>query len=267
MTLVDILYSVATRGMKVRALSKELLAEYGKSEDDSLAGVREYLKRIKQERQKQKEPSLYYLNKEAVSPEQFNLTSCDRDADLFRLAEYIQATALPRVDWDEGFQLNSQSGTLPRSFLLDAIHEASSSHILFHHEHDTLQSPEERKEPLWSEEEMKRMNKSLKKAERAFPDGDDPDFRSLRKKLGENQVKLSPTEEDDSLWSMDSSALLAFGWAAEAFIERMLYFTSQSIDDDDVLGDDVPCPPSRAKPLESDDSWIEGDEVLSDSSD
>ena len=258
--------------MKVRALSKELLNEYGKIEDDSRAQVREYLKRVKQERQKEKEPSLYYLNKEAMSPEQFNLTSCDRDADLFRLAEYIQASTLPRVDWDEGFQLNSNGDTLPRSFLLDAIHEAATSHILFHHEHeeesDTLQSPEERKEQMWSEEEMKRMDKSLKKAERAFPDGDDPDFRSLRKKLVENQVKLSPTEEEDSLWSMDSSALLAFGWAAEAFIQRMLYFTHHSIDDnDDVLGDNVPCPPSRAKALESDDSWIEGDEVLSDSSD
>lgn len=254
----------------MRVLAKELLEEFGRDNDCRKIEVRKHMKEVKEKlaelEKAGKDPSVYYYNGASMTPEQFNLSSCDCDSDLFGLAEYLQANSIPNADWDNEFY-----STLPRSFLLDAIHEAASEHILFKGADNVVEiNPEQRQQLMWSEEEMAKIDRALTKAERVFTGEDDPHFRAMKRKLLANQVKLESTTEakEDYFWTLDSSALLAFGWAVESFIKRMLHFMDEVDSSSPVLDDDdFPDHLARVKPLESEDSWIEGDGVISDSSD
>ncbi len=248
------------------------------------------------------------------------------EEDWERLMDYIYScNAFPDADWDEGMRVGADDEHLPRSFLLDAIHEAASEHCLFKHlvagksvARSDCPSPADRKLVDESNNDfVQRARVIIGRAQKAFQILDEqriagrlqkpeikeikelaedenildevdkkakafesqiistltptthanPDFKTLSRLVAEEAASLQPVdayqfEEDeefgaDALWTLDSSALLAFGWAAEAFIERMVYYSSEdddSFEESEEEDDDEELP--IQDDFDSDDSWF-----------
>lgn len=214
--------------------------------------------------------------KASVNIEDFDLCSCKNDDLLVEFGrEIVEHLEAAEMAPDSGIPINS-SLTLPRSFLLDAIHFSTSMHCLNLQreagkpfQRSDCPSPIERAKLLegfserysstiktlfqktkkkwiaissglnpasngWSDDDTTDIEPELSIDEKSKyePSPDDPDFDAIVEKIIDlpEMLEAVPAYEfqdcnefgADSLWSFDTSSLLAFGVLAEEFISSMI---------------------------------------------
>lgn len=248
----------------------------------------------------------------SVNIEDFDLNSCENDDLLVEFGkEIVEHLEAAEMAPDDGIPINS-SLTLPRSFLLDAIHFSASMHCLNLQrqagkpfQRAECPSPIERAKSLEgfgeryvstiktifqkTKKKWIAINNGLKSTEESDDETtdiepepsidekskyelspDDPDFDAIMNEIIDlpEMLEAVPAYEfqdcnefgADSLWSFDTSSLLAFGVLAEEFISSMIdshleYNETVEMAEDDDENDSI----SEAAYISTDISFTSSD--------